>query len=171
MEQTTQESHPVKQLRRSRTNRMVTGVCGGIGAYFSVDPVLVRVVFVILGLVNGFGFLLYLALTIIVPREPGAIPADDTESKVRAFAGEVERRADALGAELQKEGSGVRRVVMWVVIVLAVAALIGLLRPRAWGWGMAGGWYPFGMHGGWGVFLPLILVFVGLYLIIRPPRK
>ena len=150
---------------------MIAGVCGGIGAYFSVDPVLVRVVFVILGLVNGFGFLLYFALTIIVPREPGMIPAGDTESKVRAFAGEVERRADALGTELQQEGSGVRRVVMWVVIVLIVAALIGLLQPRAWGWGMANGWYPFGMHGGGGVLVPLLLVFVGLYLIIRPPQN
>jgi len=60
-----------KRLYRSRTNRMLAGVCGGIGEYFDVDPVIVRVVVVVLSLSGGFpGILPYFVLWIIVPEGP-----------------------------------------------------------------------------------------------------
>ncbi|MER2599398.1 MAG: PspC domain-containing protein [Caldilineales bacterium] len=59
-----------KELQRSRNNRVIAGVCGGIGAYFGIDPVLVRVLAVVLGL-GSFGTLLvlYLLLAFIIPLE------------------------------------------------------------------------------------------------------
>lgn len=150
---------------------MIAGVCGGIGSYFNVDPVLIRVVFVVLAIAHGFGLLLYIALAIVIPREPGPMPADDPESKAREFADAVERRADAIGVELRRSDGPLRRVLAWVIIALAAATLIGLFRPRGWGYGVMGDWYPLGMHWGWGILLPLLLVFAGIYLIIRPPRK
>jgi len=56
-----------KKLRRSRSDRMVAGVCAGLAEYFSVDPVLVRLVFVLLALAGGPGVLLYIVLWIIMP--------------------------------------------------------------------------------------------------------
>ena len=57
-----------KRLVRSRTDKMVGGVCGGIGEYFNIDPTLVRVVFAILVLIGvGSPLLLYLLLWIIMP--------------------------------------------------------------------------------------------------------
>ena len=60
-----------KQLYRSTTNRMVAGVCAGIGDYFNVDPTLVRLAFV-LGTFLGLGSLViaYIVLMIVVPEEP-----------------------------------------------------------------------------------------------------
>ena len=59
-----------KRLTRSRTNRMIWGVCGGLGEYFGADPTLVRVIYVAMTLISaGFGILLYIALAIIVPLE------------------------------------------------------------------------------------------------------
>lgn len=58
-----------RRLYRSERDRMVAGVCGGLADYLGVDPVLVRVVFVILALVNGIGLLAYLVLALVVPRE------------------------------------------------------------------------------------------------------
>lgn len=59
-----------KELQRSRSNRVIAGVCGGIGEYFNIDPVLVRVLAVVLGL-GSFGTLviLYLLLAFIIPLE------------------------------------------------------------------------------------------------------
>ncbi len=59
-----------KKLYRSRANRMLGGVCGGLGDFFSIDPTLVRVVFV-LGMLFGLGsfFLLYIIMLFIVPEE------------------------------------------------------------------------------------------------------
>ncbi len=61
-----------KQLTRSTTNRMVAGVCGGIGQFANVDPTLIRLITVMLFfLAMGPGIILaYFILMIVVPEEP-----------------------------------------------------------------------------------------------------
>jgi phage shock protein PspC (stress-responsive transcriptional regulator) len=58
---------PSKTLTRSSTNKIIAGVCGGLGHYFSLDPVLFRLGFLFLGLVGGWGLILYIVLWIAVP--------------------------------------------------------------------------------------------------------
>lgn len=61
---------PVKELRRSIRNRKLFGVCGGLGDYFSVDPTIVRLVFVVLVFASfGWALLIYIALGILMPEE------------------------------------------------------------------------------------------------------
>jgi phage shock protein C len=62
-----------RRLYRSRTNRWLAGVCGGLGQYFGLDPTVIRVLFALLALVVGGGFLLYLLLWIIIPLEPETV--------------------------------------------------------------------------------------------------
>ena len=59
-----------KRLHRSRTDKMIGGVCGGLGEYFGVDPTIVRVVWVAITLFGGAGILAYLILWIIMPLDP-----------------------------------------------------------------------------------------------------
>jgi phage shock protein PspC (stress-responsive transcriptional regulator) len=59
-----------KRLYRSRTERMIGGVCGGLGEYFNIDPTLVRLLFVVFALTGGSGLLAYLIFLIVVPEEP-----------------------------------------------------------------------------------------------------
>lgn len=59
-----------KRLYRSRKQRQVAGVCGGIADYLSIDPTLVRLVWVLLALAGGPGVVLYIILAVIVPEEP-----------------------------------------------------------------------------------------------------
>jgi phage shock protein C len=59
-----------KRLFRSRRDKMLGGVCGGLGEYFEFDPVLVRVIFVAAMFISGIGFIAYILLWIIVPFEP-----------------------------------------------------------------------------------------------------
>ncbi len=59
-----------KKLYRSRKDRVLFGVCGGIAEYFNIDPTIVRLVWVIMTLIYGVGILLYIILTLIVPKEP-----------------------------------------------------------------------------------------------------
>jgi phage shock protein PspC (stress-responsive transcriptional regulator) len=61
---------PTRKLYRSRTNRQVAGVCGGLAEYFNVDVTLMRVLFVLLGLLGAAGIVLYIAMWIIVPEAP-----------------------------------------------------------------------------------------------------
>lgn len=58
-----------KRLYRSRESRMLCGVCGGIAEYFNIDPTLIRLLFVLLGL-SGSGILAYIIAAIIIPDSP-----------------------------------------------------------------------------------------------------
>src|SRR4051794_18369938 len=58
-----------KKLTRSRVDRVVGGVCGGMGRYFNVDPLFFRIGAVALAFVGGAGLLLYLAALVLVPSE------------------------------------------------------------------------------------------------------
>ena len=59
-----------KKLYRSRKNRWLVGVCGGIGEYFNIDPTVIRVIFVLAFLVLGGGLWVYLILWLIMPLNP-----------------------------------------------------------------------------------------------------
>ena len=62
-----------KRLRRSRNDRMLGGVCGGLGEFFGLNPLWFRLLFVILGIPGGLpGIVPYLILWIVVPRESEA---------------------------------------------------------------------------------------------------
>ena len=55
-----------RRLYRSRRNRVLAGVCGGIGEYFNIDPVIVRILAIV---IPGFGWVAYLICAIIMPSE------------------------------------------------------------------------------------------------------
>lgn len=65
-----------KRLYRSRDDRMISGVCGGVAKYFEIDPTLVRLLFVIFAFAGGPGLLAYIVLAIVVPEEPVGAPAE-----------------------------------------------------------------------------------------------
>ncbi len=59
-----------RKLYRSRTNRKLAGVCGGLAQYFNMDATLIRVLFIVVTLLGGAGGLIYLVMWIVVPEEP-----------------------------------------------------------------------------------------------------
>ena len=65
----TKESKEPKALYRSRDNRWLAGVCGGLGDYFNLDPNLIRALFILFALVIGGGLILYVLLWVVIPPE------------------------------------------------------------------------------------------------------
>jgi phage shock protein C len=63
-----------RKLYRSRNQRMVAGVCGGLAEYLNVDATLIRVIFLILAVFGGSGLVIYLAMWILVPDASKAPP-------------------------------------------------------------------------------------------------
>ena len=59
-----------KKLYKSNDNKLVDGVCGGIGEYLNVDPTLVRLIWVLFCALGGSGILAYIIAAIIIPRRP-----------------------------------------------------------------------------------------------------
>jgi phage shock protein C len=58
-----------KRLKRSVSDKMLAGVCGGLADYFEIDPTIIRLIFVLAVLIGGTGVLAYLIMWIIVPKE------------------------------------------------------------------------------------------------------
>ncbi|HEU5424782.1 MAG TPA: PspC domain-containing protein [Nitrolancea sp.] len=118
---------PVRQVHRSRTNRVIAGVCGGLGEYLALDPVLLRVAFVGLALANGIGVLLYIVAWIAMPQavegaEETRAPAV-TMHQARLFVGGA---LVALGAFLLLRISipWFDARLVWSALLIAVGALI-----------------------------------------------
>lgn len=59
-----------KQLYRSRMNKAIAGVCAGVGKYFEIDPLIIRLGFIFLALAGGPGIVIYLIMWLAVPQEP-----------------------------------------------------------------------------------------------------
>lgn len=66
-----------KKLYRSNTERMISGVCGGLAEYFDIDPTVVRLIFVAATLLGGPGLLAYIILLILMPNKP----VEETDSQ------------------------------------------------------------------------------------------
>ena len=62
----------MKRLYRSRVDRRVAGVCGGLAAYFGIDPVIPRLIWVVFALAAGMGVLAYIICWLVIPMEPAA---------------------------------------------------------------------------------------------------
>jgi phage shock protein PspC (stress-responsive transcriptional regulator) len=61
----------MNKLYRSKKNRIIAGVCGGIGEYFKVDPTLIRLLWLLISIVGaGSGIVAYIVAWIIIPQEP-----------------------------------------------------------------------------------------------------
>ncbi|MFC2026759.1 PspC domain-containing protein [Chloroflexota bacterium] len=56
-----------KKLYRSKTNRKIWGICGGLAEYFDVDPTLVRVLAVVSIFISGFGLIAYIVMRLVIP--------------------------------------------------------------------------------------------------------
>lgn len=70
-----------KKLKRSSSDRVLAGVCGGIGEYFNIDPVIVRILWVIVAFMpGGPGLLAYIVCALIIPEDSGVIYQDANEN-------------------------------------------------------------------------------------------
>lgn len=87
----------MERLHRSASDRVIAGVCGGLGQYLRVDPLILRILFVVLAMVNGIGLFVYLVLWIVVPT--AGVEAASQEEVIRHNVDEIGARARELGQE------------------------------------------------------------------------
>ncbi|GLY96389.1 PspC domain-containing protein [Actinoplanes sp. NBRC 103695] len=83
---TTPTVTPYKQLRRPLDDRIVAGVCSGVGRYFTVDPVLIRVAFAVATVLTwGVALLAYPIMWFLMPEEDGPSVTDEPPTPTRSF--------------------------------------------------------------------------------------
>lgn len=127
------ETSTLPVLRRSRSSRIFAGVCGGIGEYFGVDPVLVRVALILLVVAGfGLGILLYVIAWLIIPEaQPGDVTRRDPSDSQTGPRFVVGAALIALGAVLL-----IGNVLPWffdkgVLAAMVLVAIGGVLVAQA----------------------------------------
>jgi phage shock protein C len=123
-------SPPAVRLNRSTQDRMIAGVCGGLGSYFGIDPVWFRFAFVVLALGGGSGVLIYLIAWLVVP--------ESSDGAAARPAAHVERGPMVAGIVLVGVGAMLLfndlipwfDRVMWPLLLVVVGAglLLGVTR-------------------------------------------
>lgn len=131
-----------KKLLRSKKDRMIAGVCGGLGEYFNVDSSVIRLLAVLITLLGGSGVVAYIVLWIVIPEEGELAKKDDKEEP---------KKEETKGTEVEccaGEGSG--RLVFGIVLIAlgGLFLLDDLWRPFVKLW-------------------PLILIILGIWMLVR----
>ena len=158
-----------RRLYRSRSDRMVWGVCGGLAKYFDMDPTIVRIIAVLLIFANGLGILAYIIMAIVVPLEGSKVTTP--KETIKENVEDMKETAGELGREIQstlvgEEGESEevakvrhrrRNVLGIILIVLGILFLLGSFN-LFW-------WFD------WSNFWPLILVAIGVLIILSARRR
>lgn len=165
----------MNRLYRSRRDRVLLGVCGGIARYFHVDPVLVRVIWVLLSLTSFPGIIAYIVAAILMPEEPAFQEARPSASAAApAPSGQAGQ-----GAGPGPEDEGVRqrtiRLLGWGLVAVGAMVLVYNWLVMAGVGHMLRTHYPFL---DWNFWLrlsvswwPVILILLGAVILWRGVRK
>jgi len=158
-----------RRLNRSRDDRVIAGVCGGLGAYFGIDPTIIRVIAVLSIFVGGTGVIAYLIMAIVIPLEGSS--AAEPKDTIRENVEDIKETASEIGRDIQstvakdrvgaEEESMLRsRRLNWLGIAVIVFGVVLLLGNFNVFW-----WF------NWGVLWPVPVIAIGILLIVAARRK
>lgn len=162
-----------QKLYRSRDDRVLFGVAGGLGKYFNIDSTIIRIILVILAIWGGIGVLFYLIAALVIPEEPIARTAankvkdvvetsEKRDKKDKAEKGEVKkevisqdyREENRTGGSSYSDFRG-EKIAGIIVLGLGLLFLLEQFIPN----------FSFGR------LWPLILIFIGLMILAGAARR
>lgn len=143
-----------ERLYRSRSKKVLGGVAGGLGDYLNIDPVLIRVLFVIITLINGLGLLLYIILWIVVQEEPYQDFTYEMGSENENTS--TQNSQPKPSGEPVKKGDGKGAIVVGVVLIA-----LGFIF-------LADNWFP-SFH--FRDIFPLVILAFGIWLVVDSLNK
>lgn len=142
------QSNP--RLHRSESNRIIGGVAGGLGEYFHIEPLLIRIAFVLLAFKSGIGFLIYLILWVVLPEgnKKGTILTSSSTT-----AQEMKHNIPTVAREMQPASDRNRFVIGIGIIMLGLYWLLENL-GITWSVDIDRVW-------------PIFLIAIGIWLLLR----
>lgn len=155
-------SEQTKKLYRSKQDRVIAGVCGGLGDYFKVDPIFVRLIFIFLALLDGLGVIFYIIFIFVIPKQgEGSLDIKETKEKIEEFGKEVTAHAKDVAGKIEKDSKGFlkdkRKVAGVVILLVGVFALLNKFILISWF--------------RWDIFWRVALIIVGLYIVVKSTKK
>ncbi len=148
----------MKRLYRSRKNRMLGGVCGGIAEYFNIDPVMVRLIVVALFFVGGSALLAYVIALIVIPYEPFEMAAGTNKEAAPTAASAPAQASPQVASDA---------IPLFFGIVLIIIGAVFLLHNMPF----FDPFYGWARHFIRHFFWPSLLIILGIFIIARGWKK
>ena len=147
----TPASSTTKQLTRSKTDKVIAGVAGGLAEYFNIDAAIIRIILVILAVIEGGGIILYFILWLIIP---AAKTSTNPEQTIRNNAEEMKNKVNEFSRNFGKPASDNSRLligglllILGLMFILDNIGFLRFLKPdQLW---------------------PLLLIVLGLAVLLR----
>lgn len=119
-----------KKLYKSSKEKMISGVAGGIAEYFEIDPVFVRLLFVVLAFFNGIGLIAYIVCAIVMPKEPVSADVIITPPNTSESEPSVTEKSEVKKEEKNKSKNDKRnRTIGIILIVIGIILLANEILP------------------------------------------
>lgn len=147
------------RITKSKTDKVIDGVCGGLAEYFGIDSVLIRLIFVVLVFFNGLGLMLYIILVIIMPGDGQVdkLPKETIQENVQEISERVKEAGEGLEQAFSRKNEEKHsNRAGWLGIILIMLGIFFLLdnlnllrwvdKDLLW---------------------PIIIIFVGAWLLIK----
>lgn len=157
----------MKRLYKSRKNKVIDGVCGGIAEYFEVDPVLVRIIFVLFFFLGGSAILAYIVGMIIMPHRPPEEEAGESKKQAEDDKSQPMPVAAAEKPDQVKVPPVSSGALVVGIVLIVLGALFLLKNFPFFHWDI---WWFFDRYF-WKYLIPGLLMAVGIVLIIRSGAK
>lgn len=141
-----------KKFYRSSSDRIIFGVCGGLGEYFHIDAILVRALFLVLTLAGGGGVILYLLLALITPLKTKAGEKLSVDLQTESLKEELGESAKKIAANFHNHRDTARQTLG--LLIIAGGLLLLLFRY-------------FSFHFNWYLFYPIVIVLFGVLLLTK----
>ena len=108
-----------KRLYRSRNKKVVAGIAGGLGDYLDVDPVIIRIIIVLITIFHGVGLLIYIIMWIVIPEEQYDTSQKSTEPPYAEDTGQTTESnfAEGKNTSSQPEKSSNGRIIFGVILI------------------------------------------------------
>src|SRR5690554_3665647 len=166
-----------KKIYRSKTDKMIGGVCGGLAEYFDIDPTLVRLALLLLFFARGTGLLVYIIAWIIIPERSERIENNEDQGKQEWKSGEItlKRKTENTGenkvekadgsnmekgleADNSRENSSNNRRSLFLGVAMVILGIFFFLEN----------WIP---RFRWERYWPMLLVVVGVAILFKGGRN
>lgn len=139
----------MKRLYRSKHDRVIGGVCGGIAGYFNIDPVIIRIIWVIATIFGGAGVIAYIICWFVIPEEPVELSMNSRNATT----------IDKIVENPQKPaGAMIPLIIGGILLLIGIALLFGNF-----------GFFPFQLF--WRIFPPALIILIGIAILITTTRK
>ncbi len=114
-----------KKLHRSRNKKVIAGIAGGLGEYLDIDPIIIRIIIVLITIFHGIGLIIYIIMWIVIPEAPYSYSFTENKTGESENLGQtINEETNKAADEIKKQSSSNGRIIVGVILIFVGALFL-----------------------------------------------